>query len=329
MFAPGINVIQGANGQGKTNLLEAIYLLSTGRSFRTAFLNDLIRHDTPGFFIEAEFERDGIEQILRISFDGQTRKVQHNATNYSNFANLLGLLPSVLFAPHDVNLISGAPADRRRFINLHIAQSDPLYVHHLLRFGKALKQRNCLLKAGSKQGIDIWEAEMALSALVLVQKRKHAVESLHSKLTPLAKALSLDADSFELNYHPSIATDFVNQWASHRGKELILGATQRGPHRDDLNIILSGKNAKSYSSEGQKHSCLAALRFAEWEALQERFDDKPLLGIDDFGVHLDAGRFATLTDRLGSFGQVFLTTPQGANIQSDCAITIKEGACLQ
>ncbi len=328
-FAPGINVIEGENGQGKTNLLEAIYLLSTGRSFRTAFLNDLIRHDAPGFFLEAEFERDGIEQTLKISFDGQTRKVQHNATTYANFSNLLGLLPSVLFAPHDVNLISGAPADRRRFINLHIAQSDPLYVHHLLRFGKALKQRNCLLKAGSKDGIEVWEAEMALSALVLVHKRNEAIDKLQKRLSPLAKELSLEFDEFQLDYHPSIASDFEGQWAHMRKRELIVGSTQCGPHRDDLQIALHGKKAKSFSSEGQKRSCLAALRFAEWEVLRTRFEDKPLIGIDDFGVHLDSARSKQLRNRLGSFGQVFLTTPKDAHIQSDHTLTIADGVCLE
>ena len=328
-FAPGINVIEGENGQGKTNLLEAIYLLSTGRSFRTAHLGDLIRHDTPGFFLEAEFERDGIEQTLKVSFDGITRKVWHNSTTYANFSNLLGLLPSVLFAPHDANLISGAPADRRRFINLHIAQGDPLYVHHLLRFGKALKQRNCMLKAGSKDGIEVWEAEMALSAFVLVQKRKEAISKLQEHLSPLAKELSLEFDDFQLDYQPSISSDFESQWSHMRKRELIFGSTQSGPHRDDLQIALHGKKAKSFSSEGQKRSCLAALRFAEWEVLRSRFEDKPLIGIDDFGTHLDAARSKKLRNHLGAFGQVFLTTPKNAHVQADHRLTIANGIWLK
>lgn len=307
-FGPGINLIQGKNGQGKTNLLEAICLLSTGQSFRTTHLKDLIRHGAAGFSIEGIFERDGIEQRLKISFDGQTKRVQHNQTNYTTFAKLLGLLPVVLMAPHDHELIGGAPNGRRRFLNIHIAQSNQTYAQHLIRYHKALQQRNCLLKSGEAASLDVWEAEMALSALYIVAKRQESVKTLRTHLMPLAQELSLNADIFDLTYTPSLATKFIDFWKESRPKELIIGSTLHGPHRDDLQITFREKLAKSFSSEGQKRSCLAALRFAQWLELRDQTETTPLFGIDDFGVHLDPNRMQKLQEKLADFGQVFLTT---------------------
>ena len=325
-FAPGINLIQGTNGQGKTNLIEAIYLLSTGRSFRTTHLKDLIHHGKEAFEIEGVFERDGIEQSLKITFDGQTKRVQHNQTTYGTFAKLLGLLPVVLMAPHDHELIGGAPAARRCFLNIHIAQTDSVYAHHLIRYNKALKQRNCLLKSGEEMSLDIWEAEMALSALYIVAKRQGAIRTLRTQLLPLTQELSLNADVFDLIYHPSLPEAFTDAWKESRPKELIIGSTLHGPHRDDLHIKFRDKMAKSFSSEGQKRSCLAALRFAEWRELRDQTGTIPLFGIDDFGVHLDPHRLKKLQEKLTDFGQVFLTTPlDHPHMEAQRTLTVSSG----
>jgi len=130
-FSPGVNWICGKNAQGKTNLLEAIYLLSTGRSFRTHILSQLIQKEAGFFYIEAEIEKEGVSQTLKVSFDGETKKVEINATSYSNFSSLLGLLPHVLYAPEDISVVAGTPSHRRKFIDLHLSQIDPLYLHHL------------------------------------------------------------------------------------------------------------------------------------------------------------------------------------------------------
>src|SRR5579885_1832498 len=141
-FSPGVNLIHGRNAEGKTNLLEALYFLSTGRSFRTSRLDELILKGERFFFLEAVFIKDGIEQTLKVSFDGTSRHLQLNATVYRGFLHLLGLLPHILYTPEDTDLIRGGPNERRRFLDLHLAQIDPLYVHHWLRYNRAMKQRN-------------------------------------------------------------------------------------------------------------------------------------------------------------------------------------------
>ncbi len=304
-LSPEINLIRGSNAQGKTNLLEALYLLGTGRSFRTPHLKELIQKDASFFFLEAEFLKDGILQHLRLSFDGQQKKLDYNNTSYAHFTNLLGLLPIVLLAPEDVLLITGAPADRRRFLDLHLAQSDPLYVHHLARYHRALKQRNFLLRKKTEATLETWETLMVTSASYLRKKRQEALASLSPLLKTFMQELSQEKDTLEIRYLPS----YTENYQPYRAKELFLGATLIGPHRDDLAILINEQEARSFASQGQLRSAIAALRLAQWKHLQELHLAPPLFCIDDFGIHLDAQRRELLLSKLTSFGQVFLTSP--------------------
>jgi DNA replication and repair protein RecF len=312
-FGPKANLIEGGNAQGKTNLLEAIYLLSCGRSFRTLHPTDLIRHGQTFFYLEAHFIKDGIGQVLKISFDGKLRKMQYNNTDYTGFSNLLGLLPSVLYTPEDISIIVGTPSERRRLIDLHIAQFDPLYVHHLMRYLKAMKQRNYLLRQKKTAGIEAWENSMAVSACYLIKKREESIASLNPQVSKCMRDLSKDADSLQLAYVPSIASGLVEhfqeQFGKHRAREMHLGATLIGPHRDDIHLLINDKQAKFFSSEGQKRCCVAAIRLAEWERLHQIIGTPPLIGIDDFGIHLDAERNQFFQEKVGKLGQTFLTSP--------------------
>lgn len=317
-FQPGINLIRGSNAQGKTNLLEAIYFLSTGRSFRTAHLSELICQGKEAFFLEAEFFKDGVFQTIKVSFDGQTKKMEYNSTSYASFTPLLGLLPTVLYAPEDISLVSGSPAERRRFLNLHLAQLDPLYVHHLARYHRAMKQRNHLLRSQSEAAIAPWEIAMSQSASYLVQKREQMISDLTSPLSEMMQLLSKNEDTLALRYQSSFpasrkqedpAAYFLEQFKKNRKREMILGATLVGPHRDDFLFLIQQKEAKAFSSEGQKRSCIAAMRLAEWQRLCSQVNSPPLMSIDDFGVHLDATRQHIFQAYLKNLGQVFLTSP--------------------
>lgn len=317
-FGARLNVFCGQNAQGKTNLLEAIVLLSTGRSFRTAHLSELIREGTSFFFIEAQILRHRVVQILRISFNGQIKRMEYNGMQYSSFQPLLGLLPSVLYAPHDIDLIAGSPSSRRRFLNLHLAQSDPLYVHHLLRFWRAVKQRNALLRTPAQEGIDCWEQEMAVSAVYLFEKRKELLETLNLELQTTCPMLSKEL--IDTAYQPSQPTrlplgqSYLDHLKKSRFREKQFGATLSGPHRDDFSIRLDQKPTRLFASEGQKRTAIAALRLAEWRRLEKQIEAPPILGVDDFQLHLDVERQMLFRNTLEHLGQVFVTTPE-----TDCA----------
>jgi len=326
----GLNLIQGKNGAGKTSLLEAIYLLSTGRSFLTAHLTDLIRIGADHFYVEAHFIRDNVEQTLGVGFDGKNRRIHYNATQFQSFSHVLGILPSVLYSPKDSALISGSPQERRRFLNIQLAQTDPLYVHHLMRYHKAMKHRNALLKIRSEEAIETWEKMMSDSARYLMHRRKQLIDSLRPKVESYARFLSEDEDTFDLHYAPSISLKKQDQiedlYQRQRPKELIIGSTLIGPHRDDLHIIYNKLEAKSFASEGQKRTCIAALKMAEWDELKLQTEVPPLFSIDDFGVHLDPTRTETLREKLTSFGQVLLTSPEG---DERGTLHIEKGKLLQ
>ncbi len=311
-FQPGLNLILGENAQGKTNLLEAIYLISTGRSFRTQTLQELIREGTPCFYLAAEVVQAGVAQTIQLSFDGQKRHLQIAANTYSSFQPLLGGLPLILYTPQDTELVTGAPAARRRFFNLHLAQSDPLYVHHLSRFWRAMQQRNCLLRKKDLKSLDCWEEEMAISGVYLQQARLGLIQELKHPLSLKSVVLSGNREEHELRFHPSYPATkegYLQQLHKHRYREMDLGMTLTGPHRDDVTLLIEGKPARFFASEGQKKTLVAALRLAEWERLKERLGMPPLMGVDDLGLHLDGHRLATLQEELARLSQVFITTP--------------------
>ncbi|MFI5333675.1 MAG: DNA replication/repair protein RecF [Chlamydiales bacterium] len=333
-FHPRTNLIRGENAQGKTNLLEAIYFLSTGRSFRTSHLADLIPFNHAFFQLEAHFIKDGVSQSLKASFDGQTRRLSHNETHFSSFSPLLGLLPIVMIAPQDLTLITGAPADRRRFLDLMLAQSDPLYVHYLMRYLKAMKQRNALLRNKKIETIDAWEYAMAQAACYLYKKRREGI----AQLTPLAQsslhALSFGEDQLTILYQPTLAESethsvetLTQSWAKSRKRELLFGTSLIGPHRDELLLSVNGKLARNYCSEGQKRSLVTALRLAEWKRLKALSGYSPLLCIDDFGIHLDAKRYHLIQKEMQGLDQVFLTTPLllEESTPADQTLFIKQG----
>ncbi|MEM7175439.1 MAG: DNA replication/repair protein RecF [Chlamydiota bacterium] len=318
-FAPGMNVIQGNNGAGKTNLLEAIYLLTTGRSFRTAHLADLIQKGYDSFYLEAHFKREGVAQSLGFGFDKTKRTIYHNSSKQRGSSDLLGLFPSVLYAPKDSALIAGAPADRRRFLNIQLAQMQPVYAYHLVRYHKARGQRNVLLKRHDTETICSWEQVMAESGHYLIEKRSQLITALRPKVADYIAALSPTDAPFNLHYQPSIplkenesqarGQQLMMRFQQERAKELLFGATLSGPHRDDLLISYCDREAKVYASEGQKKTCVAALKMAEWDHLASQIGCQPLFTIDDFGTHLDALRIERLERQLTHFGQILVTTP--------------------
>jgi DNA replication and repair protein RecF len=315
-FAPGLNLIWGDNAAGKTNLLEAISLLSMGRSFRSQRLSELIREGEGFFYIEARLLQNHVSQSVKLSFDGQNKRLQINATTHSSFNPLLGTLPLVLHTPSDSELISGSPSERRRFLNLHLAQSDPLYVHHFSRFWRAMQQRNCLLRARLPEPLDCWEAEMAHSAAYLHQMRKGLVKELEAPLSVRGRSLS-PAELHLLRYHPSSSDNYLQQLEKSRKRDGEFGMTTVGPHRDDLSFWIGSdpekgrdvKAAKTYASEGQKKTAIAALRLAEWDRLAARLSSSPLMAVDDLGLALDDTRQSHFRDCLAKLGQVFITTP--------------------
>ncbi len=302
-FAPGVNLIHGDNAQGKTNLLEALYLLMTGRSFRTTQLDELIQFGKSSFYIEALFEKNGLEQQLRMSFDGAQRRVFLGSTPLPSLSALLGVIHGVLITPEDDDLIKGLPKVRRHFLDLHIAKTNPLYLHHLGHYVKAMRHRNILLKDQSVHLLSPFEQVMEESGAYLGKMRMLAINELQKRIDHQPEQISL-------SYKPSVFT------TAQKERELLLGITISGPHKDDFTPYLEENRARKFGSEGQKRSIVAALKLAQFRQIQDLTGETPLLCIDDIGISFDRRRELDLLEKIKTCGQVFLTACQPQPMQA-------------
>ncbi|MFI0435186.1 MAG: DNA replication/repair protein RecF [Parachlamydiaceae bacterium] len=318
-FSPSLNFICGPNGQGKTSLLEAIHYLMFGRSFRPGLHQDLIHLGCHSFYLESIFCKYDVDQKLRVYNEGKERKFVYNHTTLQSISNLLGIIQGVVMTPDDVNLVKGAPAVRRQFLDMQLAQADPLYVHHLTRYVKAMRHRNQLLKEKKLTTIESWEHEMAQSATYIVLKRRLCLlsiqthcQSFYCYLTGEEKSLSLDYLSGSPLYQNEgeLKAFYLKLFNKNRNRELIFGNTLAGPHKDDIRISIGNRDVRYFASEGEQRSCVAALHMGEWQSLKQLAEDIPLFMIDDVSMSLDDKRKSRLLDQLVSLGQVFLTTTE-------------------
>ena len=318
-FCSEVNVFIGANGQGKTNIFDAICLLSTGSALRTQRLEELIRKGSDSFYIEALVQNASMEETLQLSYHKGKKLLQHNASIYSSFTNLLGILPSIFSIPSDLELITGAPLYRRKFLNIHLAQQNPLYTHYLLRYNRAMKQRNALLKQKSLQSIEIWEEEMAASGAYLTWMRNDLLGVLAPLFEEYIAYFSIRKEQADCLFRPSIPLEqtqkayqqmFAKQLQKQRWKEIQWGVSLSGSHRDDFSFSIDDLSSKKFASEGQKRCIAASMRFAQWEQLSRACSNAVIFCVDDFGLGLDKERKRVFKEKLPSLGQVFLTTAE-------------------
>jgi DNA replication and repair protein RecF len=316
-FSPALNLVCGPNAQGKTSLLEAIHYLMLGRSFRPGLQQDLIHTGCNSFYLEAIFCKHDVDQKLRFYVEGKERKILYNSTALSNISNLLGILQGVVMTPDDVNLVKGSPSVRRQFLDIQLAQVDPLYVHYLTRYVKAMRHRNQLLKQKKIASIESWEHEMAQAAAYIVQQRRRNLQTLQLHCQAFYSYLTGEKESLTLEYisnasacqnEAEIKSFHLHQFHKNRSREMLVGYTLAGPHKDDIWIGIGGRDARYFASEGQQRSCVAALHMGEWQCLKHIAEDVPLFMIDDVSMSLDEKRCSRLLDQLTSLGQVFLTT---------------------
>ena len=306
-------MIVGPNAVGKTSSLEAIYLCAMGESFRANQLSDLIKKETHGFFVELQFEKHSVSQRIALGYQPDSKRVTYNQTNLTSFHALTGILHTVLLTPDDISLVKGPPQGRRRFLDFLISQADPLYLHHLTRYQRALKQRNALLKRGNAQVLSPFEEVMAVAADYITRSRANCLHQINGMIQGRYERLTKVIEPLSLTYLTKAPLEgtreyFLEEFLKLRPRELALGSTLTGPHKDDFLIELEQRDARHFASEGQQRSCVAALRLAEWDFLKEQVEVPPIFLADDIGISLDERRLKCLYEQLEELGQVILTT---------------------
>jgi DNA replication and repair protein RecF len=311
-FAPGFHLLLGDNAQGKTNILEAIYLLATLRSFRGVGGSQLVRHGARGYFAGAQVMARAAHEI-KIYWSAAERQLSLDGKPVRKLGDYLGTLRAVVFCTEDAQLVKGAGRLRRRFLDLLLSQTSPVYLPLLQRYAAALRSRNVLLKqpAPDASALEGFTRQLTEAGAELMRWRRE----LLPKIAPLAaesyRRVAGAAETFTLEYQPSVRQDFAVELARNRAREKALRSTLLGPHRDELQLRLDGKSAAQYASEGQKRSIAIALKMTQAEYLSEIHGTPPVLLIDDIMGELDAKRragFLPLLNRARyARSQVFMT----------------------
>jgi len=314
-FAPGFHLLLGDNAQGKTNILEAIYLMATLRSFRGIGGAQMIRHGQRGYFVGGNVVGQG-EHEIKMFWSAGERKLALDSHPVKKLTDYLGVLRTVVFCTEDVQLVKGAARARRRFLDLLLAQTQPGYLPLLQRYMRAVRARNALLKqrAVDEAALDSFSQELVKLGDEIIHTRRE----LAPKFSPLARLayrrISTGAEELRMEYQPSVKKDFAVELAQSRNRERTYRSTLVGPHRDDLQLLLNGKSAAQFGSEGQKRTLAMALKMAQAEFLAGIHGSPPILLIDDVMGELDmkrrSGFLPLLEQAHKTSGQVFMTATE-------------------
>ncbi|HEU4629088.1 MAG TPA: DNA replication and repair protein RecF [Gemmatimonadaceae bacterium] len=325
--AEGVAIV-GENGHGKTNLLEAVYYLELLRSARGARDQDLVRFGERAFHLAAEARIGERRREISAAFDRQARrkKVVVDGGEAARLSDALGALPSVLFSPRDTVLVAGAPAERRRFLDVTLALTSRPYLAALQHYRAALLRRNAALRdavrgRGDDARIAVWEPALAQHGAVLWSARVAWVERWRDELAHLCAAIGERAPvrmryTSALQPEGAVADALLAALAARRALDVKRGVTHAGPHRDDLELLLGERELRLFGSAGQQRTAALALRILEARTLREQVGAAPVLLLDDPFAELDARRarriLALLAD--GGLGQTLLAVPRAADI---------------
>ena len=331
-FDPGVQIFLGANAQGKTNIIEALYYAAFGRSHRTSSDAELIRVGADGAYIGLSFRRHDVPGELSFTFARGARRRITYAGESLRQRDLVGILPMVLFSPEDLFLVKGAPALRRRYLDAELSQASPAYYGELLRYTRILKQRNAVLKdirerLAAPDDLLPWDAQLAKSAAYIVTRRIAAVAQLGA-LSARVQAVLAAGEELALAYEIAGAgaedfaeddmTESLHVWYNKmlcegRARDIARAATGVGPHLDDLVLRVGGMSLRSYGSQGQQRTGALALKLAELFYLQENIGEAPILLLDDVMSELDADRRRALLDFIRhEHIQTFITATDAA-----------------
>ena len=311
-FAPGFHLLLGDNAQGKTNILEAIYLLATLRSFRGVGGTQMVRHGQKGYFVGATVVGQG-EREIKMYWSAQERRLSLDAQPVRRLTDYLGALRVVVFCTEDLQLVKGSARLRRRFLDLLLSQTHPTYLPLLQRYAQALRARNALLKqrAADPLALASFSRELVAAGDEIMRARRELLPRLSPLVRLAYRRIAQDAEELRLEYQPSVQRDFTVELAQSRAREQTYRSTLVGPHRDELGLWLDGRAAAEFASEGQKRTLAIALKMAQAEYLTGLHGAPPILLIDDVMGELDVKRRSGLLPLLERVhqarSQVFMT----------------------
>lgn len=294
------NVFFGLNGQGKTNIIEALYYFCTCKSFRSVHDREVIKFDRDFSHIKIDFETKRRDNTADIYITDK-KSVKLNGVNLEKLSELVGVANMVIFTPEQLNLIKEGPGVRRSFLDVFISQTKPTYFKYLMDYYHILKQRNNILKNRKMlSAIDVWDEKLAETGVVIAKERSEFLKVIDKFI----RKYVTENEELSVLYLPSVKNDFTNkdnfvlQLKNSLERDIEKGITMTGPHRDDFDVLLNGKSLKKYGSQGQMRTAVLKIKLAECEIIKEITGEEPLLLLDDILSELDETRRKYFTENI-------------------------------
>lgn len=339
-FENKVNVILGENAQGKTNVMESIFVLSMAKSHRTSNDKELIKWDEEYAKITGDLERKSGLFTLELVISKKGKKAKHNHIEQQKLSQYVGAMNTVMFAPEDLNLVKGSPQVRRRFIDMEIGQVSPVYMHDLTRYQKILHQRNQYLKQlqlrkqSDQALLDVLTMQLSEAAAKILKKRFEFLQLLQKWAEPIHQGISRGIETLKIEYKNSIDVSeneelskmieaYQEKFDKIKNREIDRGVTLAGPHRDDLVFYVNDKDVQTFGSQGQQRTTALSLKLAEIELIHSEIGEYPILLLDDVLSELDDYRQSHLLNTIQGKVQTFVTTTSIDGINHD---TLKEAA---
>lgn len=339
-FENKVNVILGENAQGKTNLIESIYVLAIAKSHRTSRDKELIKWDEEYAKIEGRVQKRMSSLSLELVISNKGKKAKVNSLEQKKLSSYIGSLNVVMFAPEDLNLVKGSPQVRRRFIDIEIGQVMPIYMHDLNQYHHILQQRNHLLKqynrdpGKNKVMLEILTTQLVEMAVKITNRRIHFLHLLQNWAEPIHRGISRDLETLKIQYNPSIDVSedmdlskmvevYYEKFSKIKDKEIDRGITLAGPHRDDMQFFVNDKDVQVYGSQGQQRTTALSIKLAEIELIKAEVGEYPVLLLDDVLSELDDYRQSHLLNTIQDKVQTFVTTTSVEGIDHE---TLKKAA---
>jgi len=296
-FDAGTNILYGDNAQGKTNILESIYLSATTKSHKGSKDKDIIQFGHDESHIRTIIEKDACEQRIDMHLrSSKTKGIAIDGMKIKKAAELLGILNIVFFSPEDLSIIKNGPAERRRFIDMELCQLDSFYLYNLNHYNKIVNQRNSLLKdlyvnPGLKDTLSIWDSQLLSYGSKIIERRKLFIEQLNEIIYEIHKQLSGGKEELHIYYEPNVEIeDYEKKMRSRQEVDVRLKQTTVGPHRDDFSFMAGGIDIRKFGSQGQQRTAALSLKLSEIELVKKITNDTPVLLLDDVLSELDSNR---------------------------------------
>ena len=314
-FDKGTNILYGDNAQGKTNILEAIFVSATTKSHKGSKDKDMINFENEEAHIRTYLEKEDLEYKVDMHLrSSKSKGIAINNQKIKKAAELLGLLNVVFFSPEDLSIIKNGPAERRRFVDMELCQLDSFYLYNLNHYNKIVNQRNKLLKdlyfnPQLQDTLSIWDAQLVSFGSKIIERRKLFVDQLNDMIYDIHKKLSGGKEELKIVYEPDVSIeDFEEKCARNRERDVKLKQTCTGPHRDDFSFVVGNIDIRKFGSQGQQRTAALSLKLSEIELVKKISKDTPVLLLDDVLSELDSNRQNYLLNSIGDIQTIITCT---------------------